>query len=97
MDIAMQECGGCLTCEMACSYKQTGEFNHHISGIEILKNKEGKGYIVRLIEDSSEGRISCDACVDLEGGPMCMRYCHKREDLKVIIDQFITTAVIMKK
>lgn len=88
MDFEMKECGGCTTCEIACSYKQAQEFNHAVSSIEIIRNQDGPGYKVRLLEDSTTGRPPCDGCRELDGDPLCMRYCHKPEDLKAIIDQF---------
>lgn len=36
MDFAMDLCGGCTTCEIACSYKHLGEFNNQFSSIEIV-------------------------------------------------------------
>jgi Fe-S-cluster-containing dehydrogenase component len=93
MDFAMKECAGCTTCEIACSYKHNDEFNPALSSIEIIQNQEAPGYKVRLIIDSSTGRIPCNGCKDLDGDPMCMMYCHKRDDLKVIIDQFIISCL----
>lgn len=91
MDFTMKECAGCTTCEIACSYRHTGEFNHNVSSIQIIVNQEEPGYKVRLTTDASTGRIPCDGCKDVEGEALCMRYCHKRDDLKIILDQFISS------
>ncbi len=89
MDYDLEGCGGCKTCEIACSLKQTGDFNVSTASIEIIANANGIGYFVRLIDDISSGRIPCDACLDIEGEPMCVRYCHQRDGLLEIIKQFI--------
>lgn len=93
MDYTMAECAGCLTCEIACSYKHNKEFNHLISSIEIVELENEQGYKVRLIEDSSTGRIPCDGCLGLDDEPMCVSYCPKRQELKAILDQFITERI----
>jgi len=36
MIFEMASCGGCRTCEMACSFKHAGEFVPAISSIKIL-------------------------------------------------------------
>lgn len=87
MDFKMAECGGCTTCEIACSYRHTKEFNHLISSIEIVELENEQGYAVRLTEDGALGRIPCDGCIGTE--PMCLMYCPKREELREILDQFI--------
>ena len=89
MDYELEGCGGCKTCEIACSFKHTGSFNHSISSIEIVEREDGKGYFIRIHDDSSSGRIPCDGCLDVDGEPMCVVYCHKREGLLEIINQFI--------
>ena len=89
MDFKLDGCGGCQTCEMACSYKHTGSFNHQIASIQIIEDKEASGFIVRLIENSSTGRIPCDGCLDIEGDPMCVLFCHKADALRSFIDIFI--------
>jgi len=76
-----------LTCEIACSYKHTKEFNHLISSIEIVELENEQGYKVRLIEDPTTGRIPCDGC--LGGEPMCLSYCPKQDELKEILKRFI--------
>ncbi|MFZ7133173.1 MAG: hypothetical protein ACOWWR_12505 [Eubacteriales bacterium] len=88
MDYRMDFCGGCLTCEIACSYKHTGEFNHLISSIEIIELEGKPGYKVRIHENNTGDRIICDGCIDIDGEPMCVRYCHKSQDLNTIISEF---------
>lgn len=83
-------CGGCKTCEIACSYKLTGEFNHQVAGIEIVEKKDGSGYDVKLLEKPEGSRLACDGCLDREE-PYCLDYCHKREELHELIKEFINT------
>lgn len=87
MEFSMTECAGCLTCEIACSYKHTKEFNHLISSIEIVELEGETGYNVRLIEDDSTGRIPCDGCPGET--PMCLLYCPKHEQLEEILTKFL--------
>ncbi|MCB2202819.1 hypothetical protein KQH56_02310 [bacterium] len=90
MDFEMDDCGGCQTCEIACSYKHTGEFNNRVSSIEIVELKDKPGYSVRITHDSSGERIMCDGCQDVDGDPLCVEFCPKREELIEIIDQFVS-------
>jgi Fe-S-cluster-containing hydrogenase component 2 len=84
----MPECGGCRTCEIACSFKHLGKFNADVSSLQVLYRKDGPGYKIRLVEDGeSDGRFSCDQCRDREI-PECVEYCHEREKLKEILAEF---------
>lgn len=89
MEYTMKECGGCVTCEIACSYRHKKEFNHLISSIEIVEKGNAPGYFVRLTQDASGIRIPCDGCLDENDEPLCVRYCPKPTQLKAIIDQFV--------
>ncbi len=84
MKFEMDTCGGCRTCEIACSFHHSGEFNPSISSIKILDRSGGAGYDVLLLEeDSNEGK-ACDGCQDLEE-PLCMEYCKEKEELQEMI------------
>jgi len=84
----MASCGGCRTCEMACSFKHTGEFKPTVSSIKIKDKEDGLGFCVCLIEGGTEKSIACDGCVDLDE-PLCLQYCEKQEDLKEILVEFL--------
>lgn len=88
MDFTMPECGGCMTCEIACSYKHTKGFNHLLSSIEIVELEDKPGYKVRITEAGARTRIPCDGCLDEQGEPLCVRYCPKNTELKQIIEAF---------
>lgn len=84
----MPSCGGCRTCEMACSFKHREEFIPAISSIQILDKKGAPGFLVFLAEDPQGQEIPCDGCKALNV-PLCMQYCRKSEDLKEILDEFM--------
>lgn len=84
----MPSCGGCKTCEMACSFKHTGEFKPTVSSIKIRDNADGLGFHVCLIDEENEMGYPCDGCVERDE-PVCVQYCEKADDLKEIIETFI--------
>jgi Fe-S-cluster-containing hydrogenase component 2 len=84
----MPTCGGCRTCEMACSFKHEEEFIPSISSIKIIDKKEGPGFLVLLLEETGTDGIACDGCKEF-AVPMCMQYCRKSEDLKKILEEFM--------
>ena len=83
----MPTCGGCRTCEMACSFKHEEAFVPSISSMKIIDKKEGPGFLVLLLEETGADGIACDGCKEF-AVPMCMQYCRKSEDLKKILEGF---------
>ena len=81
----MDTCGGCRTCEIACSFHHSGEFNPSISSIKILDKAGTAGYNVVLLEENSDEGKACDGCQGLEE-PLCMEYCKEKEDLREMLD-----------
>lgn len=88
MKYDMPNCGGCKTCELACSFHHTGDFSFAKSSIRIVKKKDEEGYIVELLENDDAG-IACDHCQGLET-PLCIQYCLHSEYLQEILDEFIS-------
>jgi Fe-S-cluster-containing hydrogenase component 2 len=86
MIFEMPSCGGCKTCEMACSYKHSGEFKPEISSIQILEKENELGYSVLIIEDDADERRACDNC-NGQDIPFCVLFCEKSEDLKEILER----------
>jgi Fe-S-cluster-containing dehydrogenase component len=84
----MPSCGGCRTCEMACSFKHEQEFVPSLSSIKIIDKEEGPGFLVLLLEQTAREGKACDGCKEF-AVPMCMQYCRKSEDLKEILDEFL--------
>lgn len=78
----MPMCNGCRTCEMACSFKHSGEFNPSISAIKVLEKGDGRGFSICLAEKSDGNSLACVACRE------CARYCPAAGDLGKMIQDF---------
>ena len=83
----MPSCGGCRTCEMACSFHHTGEFAPAVSSLVVLDKEDGPGCEVLLMTESAGKRMACDGCEGLDI-PLCMDYCKESDDLWKIIQEF---------
>jgi len=86
MRFEMKDCGGCRTCELACSFRFSGEFCYDYSAIKIIVNDTGDGYFVELIGDPT-APFRCDACVDIDE-PMCVQFCHHKDQLTEFIAEY---------
>ena len=84
----MPSCGGCRTCEMACSFKHCEEFIPAISSMKILDKEKSAGFLVYIAERGDGPEKPCDGCKEL-GVPMCMQYCPKSKDLQKLLDEFM--------
>ena len=91
----MPSCGGCRTCEMACSFHHTGEFAPALSSLVVLDKEDGPGCEVLLMTESDGQRIACDGCEGLEI-PLCMEYCRESDDLWKILQEFEETRKLGK-
>jgi Fe-S-cluster-containing hydrogenase component 2 len=87
MKFDMPTCGGCRTCEMACSFRHKGAFVPSISSIKILDKDDGPGFIVLLVERGNGGNMVCDGCKNVDV-PYCMQFCKRSEDLEKILKEF---------
>lgn len=96
MIFEMPSCGACRTCEMACSFHHTLEFNPACSSLKILEKPGGDGFLVDLLEESGDGRQACDGCLGLDI-PLCMQYCCQIDDLKNIIDIFLARRTLTER
>lgn len=83
----MPECGGCRTCELACSFHHTEKFTPSLSSLKILDKEEGPGYRVSLVAERDGERMACDGCKDLDV-PSCVEYCKEYDDLMEILSRF---------
>jgi Fe-S-cluster-containing hydrogenase component 2 len=88
MTFDMPSCGGCRTCEMACSFKHKGAFIPAMSSIKILDNENEPGFHILLFEESDGQSIPCDGCKE-EDLPLCMQYCIESEKLEKILKEFM--------
>lgn len=80
------KCGGCRTCEMACSYHHKGVFKPAASSIRILDKEYGAGFMLELKEENDGIRMACDGCVGLSV-PQCVEVCEEGEELAKMIRQ----------
>ena len=93
----MPSCGGCSTCEIACSYRHTGIFKPSLSSIKIIDRENNEpGFKVLLIESTGEDGIACDGCKDYEE-PFCVEICHKKEELERIIKEYLNARKLEAK
>lgn len=92
----MPSCGGCRTCEMACSFKHKGEFIPALSSIKIIENLHEPGFRIFLVEESNGQSITCDCCKELDV-PLCMEYCKESESLEKILKEFAEKMEAQKK
>jgi len=83
----MPSCGGCRTCELACSFHHTQEFIPSVSSLKVLAKEDGPGYRVLLVRERSGESIPCDLCESLDV-PLCMEYCREMDDLGKILLSF---------
>lgn len=86
MRFDMRSCGGCRTCEIACSFHHGEEFNPAISSIEILDKVNEPGFFVVLVEENDGQNLACDFCKN-EEIPLCVQYCKEKEELTKMIDE----------
>ena len=84
----MPKCGGCQTCEIACSFHHTGEFNVSVSSIRILEKDDGSGYVVSLAEKDRGRAKACDGCPGRKV-PFCVEYCKEDKELKEMIEDML--------
>jgi Fe-S-cluster-containing hydrogenase component 2 len=87
----MPSCGGCRTCELACSFRHQGEFSPVLSSLKVLDKKEGPGYLVSLVSEKEGQRFACDGCKGIDV-PHCVQFCKQVEDLEKILDEFMKEA-----
>jgi len=88
MIFEMPTCGGCRTCEMACSFKHEEAFMPSISSIKIIEKKDGPGFLVFLVEKTTGEGKACDDCKEFPL-PLCIQYCREGETLKKILEEFM--------
>lgn len=92
----MPTCGGCRTCELACSYYHEGDFNPALSSIIIHEKEMGKGFFVEIAGENDGSRIACDGC-ETRKVPLCMEYCEEIEELEKIIKEYTRRNEVKRK
>ena len=92
----MPSCGGCSTCELACSFHHTGEFSPAHSSLKIQNKPGEEGYRVLIVDKSDGQQRVCDACQDLDV-PLCVEYCRESDDLGKILNALEEKRAAIKK
>ena len=87
MKFDMPSCGGCRTCELACSFHHRGGFVPAASSLKIIDKVDGPGYLVLLKEEPDGNSPACDDCRGLDI-PLCLEYCRELDDLYKILQEF---------
>ncbi len=87
----MPSCGGCRTCEIACSFHHTGEFRPSASSIRIMTKPDGYGFRIVLLEKDDGESKACNFCTDL-AVPMCVDYCKEDQILSGFLRNLRDTA-----
>lgn len=79
-------CGGCRTCEIACSYHHKRVFSPSLSSIEIIDRTDKPDFTLSFYIEDVDGHLACDRC-EGEDEPLCLKYCSvsMREKLKTIL------------
>ena len=90
MIFEMSKCGGCRSCEMACSYHHREVFQPSISSIQIVDRPKELAFAISLAEQDENRLIACDRCKGLDE-PLCVKYCNDPDELKDILKEFWET------
>lgn len=88
----MPECGGCRTCELACSFHNKKEFNPNYSSIKVLDKDDSKGY--KILFGTEKKGIVCDGCVNCNSRA-CLEVCEIKEDLDNFINTFLSRKIVI--
>ena len=86
-----QDCVGCRTCEIACSYHHKRIFSPSISSIEIKKGQKEPSFTISFYERDHNDHLACDKCQG-EAEPLCVKYCNvlARDELKTFLNNFLS-------
>jgi Fe-S-cluster-containing dehydrogenase component len=88
MTYDMLSCGGCRTCEMACSYHHTGEFGDSVSSFRVIDKEDSRGAKIEFLEKPEGARPACDRCEGLDV-PLCVEWCREADDLMMHLMDFM--------
>jgi len=88
MKYNMLNCGGCRSCELACSFHHTGKFEPSVSSLIVIDKEDLRGFTIELLEKSEDDRFACDGCEGLEE-PLCIEWCKQKDDLEKYLADFM--------
>ena len=55
-----EACGGCRSCELACSFHHTGFFQRGLSSMDVTPKPKELGHSITFYRESVDGHIACD-------------------------------------
>lgn len=82
-----QNCVGCRTCELVCSYHHIGVFRPSTASIEVIDRLKDLRFTIGFYYSACDGHLACDGCEGLDE-PLCIKYCNNymRDELKEILE-----------
>ena len=69
-----EQCTGCRSCELACSFYHTKYFQRGISSIVITPLANSLNHYLTFYRESIDNRIACNMCKGLDK-PLCLKFC----------------------
>ena len=69
-----EQCTGCRSCELACSFHHTKYFQRGISSIVVTPHVNLLNNYLTFYRESIDNRIACDMCKGLDK-PLCIVFC----------------------
>ena len=86
-----QDCVGCRTCEIACSFHHKKTFSPSISSIAVQRGQKATSYTTSFYDCDLNGHLACDKCQG-EDEPLCVKYCNvlARDELKTFLKEFLS-------
>ena len=83
--ICIDNCTGCRSCELACSYHHQKIFAPSISSIRVKRSEKDGEFGIIIYRESAEGHLACNCP---ENDESCLNYCPTiaRGELKAILE-----------
>ena len=93
-----ENCVGCRTCEIACSFHHRNSFAPGIASIKIIAIPEEQAFSICLYEQDNDNHLACDGCNELDE-PLCVKYCNPlmRDELISLLSDFTAKHISAKK
>ena len=81
-----ETCGGCRSCELACSFHHMKNFQRGISSIVITDVPKSTNTNLTFYRESIDNRMACDMCKGLDV-PLCIQFCSAtyRDELEKLL------------